>query len=274
LDCAQCGSLQRFEVASWRDGLAFARAVGDLAGPYPEGRTPSARVWIGDVNPYAAIGMDTTFAEQKGKALTIEASPGFPVCRACALPLECQVGSSHAETRCGRCGVVGRYALSGQASALAPSLQAVIAEEHRTDRRDVKMQPTSAGPTGLLCPQCGAGLQGLSGPTVQCSYCKTVAYVPLRARPRETGQLVPASVFWIAFRGRSPERGTLEKGPKVDDKKAGTVLGRGLRALPGIELAPKAPGTDLKQWAITLGLTVLALAIGLLVSWGLEQAFS
>jgi hypothetical protein len=272
LDCAQCGSLQRFDMHGWTDALAFARAVGDLGGPHPEGRYPSPDVWIGDANPYADVGSTRTFAVREDPRLRVEASPGFPVCRRCARPLDCVVGGEGVETRCGGCGAVGRYRAPATLNGFAPDARGVASEEHRLDRRDVRVQPTEAGVAALICPQCGAGLHAIGGPIVECTYCRTMLFIPPRARPRESGRLVAPTVFWVAFAGPSPERIALETpappAEAASPLKAVGFVRRGLSPLPGIELADKALGVDVKHLAVVLTLTVLALCVGYLAMLG------
>ena len=269
IDCAQCGSLQRFEVDQWMEALQFAHAVGDLGGRPPEGRFPNPEVWIGDVNPHKDIGKTATFATKQTGRISTDASPGHPICRVCARPLDCQVGhGGRVETRCSGCGAAEHYALPPNAARFTGLVKGVVADEHAAGRRDVKVQATQAGATALVCPQCGAALQGLSGTTAQCAYCKTVAFVPARARPRETGQLVKPTVFWMAFQGPSPDREVLERpvAQQAGGVNVGKVFGRGLSPIPGIELAPPKGGIDLRHWAVVIGLTTLALGVGFFVS--------
>ena len=85
VDCGSCGLHQRFEVEAWREALDFAHAVGDLAGPAPEGRHPHPTLWIGSENPHARVGDTQTFDRRSGisaNGLAIEVAPGHPVCRA------------------------------------------------------------------------------------------------------------------------------------------------------------------------------------------------
>jgi hypothetical protein len=147
-------------------------------------------------------------------------------------------------------------------------VKGVVADEHDASRRDAKVQATHAGPTALVCPQCGAALQAMAGSTAQCGYCKTVAFVPARARPRETGQLVRPSIFWMAFRGASPAREALET-PVVQkvDPQGVKFFGRGLSPFAGIDLAPQRQGIDVRHWAVVIGATTLALGVGFLASW-------
>src|SRR6478672_2635820 len=103
VECAYCGLRQRFEPSTWSEALDFAHAVGDLAGPGPEGRYPDPGLWIGASNPFRDTGETASFSEfrQSGfeitegltipKSLQIAAAPGFPVCLRCKVPVVVQV---------------------------------------------------------------------------------------------------------------------------------------------------------------------------------------
>jgi hypothetical protein len=270
VDCAQCGSLQRFEPDAWNAGLEHARTVGDLAGPNPEGRAPSAGIWIGDDNPHRTVGMTETFSKHEVDRFALEASPGWPVCHRCSVALQCDAQGTRVATRCPTCGAQAQYELPGRfvEDAAATGVAGVVADEHRLGRVEVRVQATAAGLMALLCPQCGAAVQSVTGGggatnTVECAYCKTLAVIPPRARPRGERSLVKPSVFWVAFRGRSPARAKLtEPTPAVRAGKTLGVFMRGLKPLPGIDLAPRRPGVDVRQWTFTLAMTALALGLG------------
>jgi hypothetical protein len=265
VDCAQCGSYQRFDNGAWRGGLAFAHAVGDLAGPHPEGRFPSADVWIGDLNPHANVGVTVTFATEEKDGVRVEACPGFPVCRRCRALLEVRVERGVTTTRCAGCGAQARYALPTSLSS--ESARAVVAEEQRLERREVKVQATATGLVALTCPQCGAAVKPLDGTTVECTYCRAIAFVPPRARPRGPERIVEPIVFFVAFEGPSPPRAELERPKPPDEKKttkdkAKNAISRGISPLPGIDLADPKPGLDVRQLALTLGLSAVAITAG------------
>jgi hypothetical protein len=272
LDCAQCGSLQRFEPDTWDAGLEHARTIGDLGGPNPEGRSPDPEIWIGDDNPHRTIGMTETFAKVESDRFALEASPGWPVCRRCAVPLECFAQGTQVTTRCPGCATQVRYEVPGRLleRASRTGLAGVVSDDNRTGRLEVRVQATAGGLVALLCPQCGAAVQSVGGAsnTVECAYCKTLAIIPPRARPREQGAMVKPAVFWIAFRGPSPARAALAH--PVAPASLGKALGvftRGLKPLPGIDLPPRREGLDVKQWAFTLGMTALALGLGYGLYW-------
>src|SRR5262249_50209171 len=70
VECIHCNLRQKFDVDQWREALEHAHAVGDLAGPWPEGRAPHPTIWIGGANPHKRVGDTTTFASTKVGALT------------------------------------------------------------------------------------------------------------------------------------------------------------------------------------------------------------
>ena len=264
VDCAQCGAIQRFDPVAWRAGVAFAHAVGDLGGPGAEGRAPSDDLWIGELNPYASLGVTATFATQVAGGLSVEACPGYPVCRRCNVALEVRGDASGCEARCPGCGVIARYALPREVSALSTAVRAAVTSDQQVDRREANVD-TSGGLSALTCPQCGAALTSI-GRTAECAYCGTRSFVPPQARPRGAGHVAPPIVFFLAFDARSPERIELERPTKKSGvEKKGFMLTRGLNPLDGIELAPRRTGLDVKQLALTVTLALLALAIGFVV---------
>jgi hypothetical protein len=275
--CAQCGAFQKFGTDGWEAMLALCHGVADLAGPTPEGRFPSERIWIGDANPHREIGVSLTFAkagggeDASGGALPeVEVGRGHPTCAACKQPVDVALRSGGCETRCRGCGATASYQVPPAIARWAPALRAIVAPEQRTDQRAVKLQQQGGGGVvALLCPQCGAPLPGVRAGSVRCSHCNTSSFVPARARPREDGSLVEPDPFFIAFQGASAERERLEM-PRLpsDEAMAGKAKGlftRGLAPLKGVELPEKKGGVDLRQLGLTLGLTAVALTIGFLL---------
>jgi hypothetical protein len=268
VNCAQCGAFQRFDKSGWDEALAFAHEVGDLAGPWPEGRFPHPRLWIGDDNPHRGVGVTQTFAERDLGAIHVQAAPGYPTCSRCPVLLELRREHNALWARCPSCREEGRYEAPAEALGFSSALRAVIAHEQRTDLQSVRVQQTQAGLVALLCPHCGAGVRPGDGETIECEYCKTFAFLPARMRTRGGGQIVQAPIFWILLQGPSDCRVDLLRleAPKLDARavkaKAVGLFKRGLSPLPGIPLAPPRPGLDLRQLLLTLGLSALALALG------------
>ncbi len=264
VECAYCGLRQRFDPTTWTDALEFAHAVGDLAGPEPEGRQPDPGVWIGTDNPYRDVGDASTFSElrQTGmhmvdgmtipRSLQIKASPGFPVCKKCRVPLILQVtGDGSVRTSCSTCSETGSYALPERARSFGESLVAVVADEHRVDRKSAtESAPNEASVSALVCPSCGAPLD-LHGSdrTIKCQFCSTFCRVPGRYLVRAGQDKIDPEVWWMLFTGRSARRRELENG-SGDDK-----------VIP-IEVPPMEKGINYKQWLLNAAFLLGALWIG------------
>lgn len=264
VECAYCGLRQKFDPSTWTDALEFAHAVGDLSGPEPEGRQPDPGVWIGADNPYRDVGDTLTFSELREtglhmvdgmtipRSLQIKASPGFPVCQKCRVPVLLQVtGDGRVQTTCSTCSESGSYALPERARAFGEALVAVVAEEHRVDKRHAtESAPNEASVSALTCPSCGAplALHG-SDRTIKCEFCGTFCRVPGRYLVRAGQDKIDPEVWWMLFTGRSAKRRELEQG--TSDEKL----------LP-IEVPPMEQGISYKQWLVNLAFLLGALWIG------------
>lgn len=280
VDCAHCGLRQRFEVSAWKDSLAFAHAVGDLAGPDPEGRTPHPAVWIGDENDYASVGVKRTFVQIDGENRTVEihATPGHPVCKRCRVPLSVTgTGPGAVTTRCPTCNDEARYNLTDAGRNIYPTLVAAIADEHRTDRPRAQPMSTQAGIAAIKCPGCGAPLQLQGSDKVQtCSYCKTSCFVAGKNMAQFLHKTPEPEVWWVLFRGPSEKRATLTA-PAVDvhaaadGKKLMALLKPGAQTdtigdKPGVYEAPERPGTNWPQVLLTVALGSIAVLIGYFIA--------
>jgi hypothetical protein len=280
VECAHCGLRQRFDTEQWRTGLAFAHAVGDLAGPGPEGRNPHPVLWIGSENPHLATGTSRTFEHGEFGALALDAAPGHPVCEKCHVPLAVSVPRpGSAETFCPECGDRTRHQISDAAVALCPSLVSAVSEEHRNDQPKARAQATAAGVLTLSCPSCGAPLDIQKTSSVHsCRYCRTSCVVPHTSVARALHQTPEPSVWWLFFQGISDERRELLAAPGLETtalgegaKKALALLKvRGSKApvgqAPGVYEAPEQQGFNYLQFFVTLGLGTVALAIGLVIA--------
>ena len=273
VECAHCGLRQRFEVTSWVDALDFAHAVGDLAGPSPEGRNPHPALWIGSENPHAAVGDTRTFDRTESGVLALDAAPGQPVCRACTVPLSVSVtGPGAATARCPRCGDHASFALPDAARTLHAALVAVVADEHRTDRPRARSTKTEAGVVALSCPGCGAplGASGSGERAQTCAFCKAVCFVPTRSLLRARNETPAPDLWWILFRGASKKRRELEAptdGAGASVKAAINMLKPGANVAPigvepGVYDAPEVPGIHWPQVGLTVLLGSAAVAIG------------
>jgi hypothetical protein len=284
-ECASCGLRQRFDLDAWREALDFAHAVGDLAGPAPEGRHPHPTLWIGSENPYAGVGDTRTFERKEGistNALSVDAAPGHPVCGACRLPLSSRVtGAGAVTTECPQCGERASYALSDEARHLSGSLLGAVASEHRTDRPRARTTATQAGVVALTCPGCGAPLSiGPGGRLQVCPFCQASCIVPARSLSRARQDAPAPEIWWLLFQGASRLRRALEAPTTDGDGDAGSLKAAALARLkPGPQSAPvgEAPGVyeapEIRgvYWP-QVGLTLLAGGVAVAVGFALYEA--
>lgn len=275
VECAQCGLRQRFDVDAWPAALALAHAVGDLAGPAPEGRKPHPALWIGSENPHATIGTTRTFERLSGSVLSMEAAPGQPICHKCQWPLTISVTAPGAvATSCARCGDRATYEIPDRARHLDDALMGAIAHDHRTDQRKAQSTGSEAGAMTLGCPSCGAPLRLQGTDRLQtCPFCRASCIVPARSFLHRGGDVPEPEVWWMLFRGPSAKRAELEAptAAAAPDLEVALKLlkpGGGSTAIgeaPGVYPAPEVPGTNWLQVAFTLFLGSIALVFGYLV---------
>lgn len=280
VDCAHCGLRQRFDTTQWGAALAFAHAVGDLAGPDPEGRAADPVVWIGDVNPHAKIGVTLTFAHPEGEAATLDihASPGHPVCKRCRVPLRASLtGPGAVTTSCPSCNDQARYTLLDAAQSVYPSLVAAVADEHRADRPRAQPMATQAGVVAIRCPGCGAPFTVQGSEKVQtCTYCKATCFISGKNLARFLQKTPEPEVWWVLFRGPSGERAKLTAAePEADAAVAGKNMLRMLKPgaqtdtigdKPGVYEAPEEPGIHWPQVLLTVALGTLAVIVGYFIA--------
>lgn len=275
VECAHCGLRQRFEVERWRDALAFAHGVGDLAGPAPEGRNPDPVLWIGSENPHASTGVRRAFEHATFGMLAIDACPGHPVCGRCREPLAVSARPGAVDTRCARCGDQATHSIASAAVSLCPTLVAAVSEELRSDRPKAQLVTSSAGVIALSCPSCGAPLELTESGTVHtCRYCRASCIVPHQSVARALARTPEPAVWWLYFQGQSEERrqllapGRSGEGAGAAAKKLLRLAGR-TRAVgdaPGVYETPERPGFNFHQLAVTVGLGAVALLIGLVLA--------
>lgn len=278
VDCAHCGLRQRFDPSAWGTALAFAHAVGDLAGPSPEGRTADPVVWIGDLNPHAKVGASVTFAHagEASPHVDIHAAPGHPVCKRCRVPLTAVVTSAGAvTTRCITCNEEARYTLIDAARAAYPTVVAAVADEHRIDRPRAQPMATQAGVVAIKCPGCGAPLTVQGHEKVQtCSYCKATCFIAGKNLARFHHKTPEPEVWWLLFRGASEERVKLTSAePEADPsgKKVLNILKPGaltdtIGDKPGVYEAPEQPGIHWPQVLLTVFLGTVAVFVGYFIA--------
>lgn len=223
--CLRCGTSQVFEVDSWKEGLAHSHAVGDLAGPDPEGRFANRNVSIAEVNPFRHIGNRKVSASSqqseiviaggaiRSRSLQVDASPGHPLCGKCRAPLTVTgVDEGALSVRCRSCGDHAEYEIPAPALSMCRGLRGVLADEHRRGSREARFERSDAGVEVLRCPNCGAGLS-VSGASsiVDCGHC----HVSLRIAPESLHRLgnleARPLVWWLLFEGPSNQRRALER---------------------------------------------------------------
>lgn len=302
VDCAHCGLRQRFDVSEWKEGLEFAHAVGDLAGPEPEGKYPHPSIWIGGDNDYAKVGVTHTFVVPKAAKITgepgetgasimatlrrqldLRAAPGQPVCKRCRVPLHTTVtGPGAVSTRCPSCGDEARYALPDTSRNTYERLVGAVADEHRVDRPRAQMMPTQAGVVAMKCPACGAPFSIQGTEKVQtCGYCKASCFVAAKTMARFQSRTPEPEVWWILFRGLSTERERLTSPAPEDAAAAAAAAAKNVIAVlksgpetdtikdkPGVYAAPEQTGTHWPQVFLTLALGTVALVVGYLILGG------
>ena len=227
--CARCGLEQAFDVESWEETLAFAHAVGDLAGPEPEGRFPDPHFSIALQNPYRAIGVtqiwDThalTGEVQRGAAvlqrsLEVRAHPGRPLCT-CGAPLDLRrLSVDSVESVCAACGRRNTSRLDRRAGGLNHALRATFSAMSAPP--DATRGLT--GSLGFSCPGCGAPLRVSPGDALAtCPFCKLSSRVSVGATGG-TGEDRPPAVWWLVFEGASFERARVTReGVEVSDDPA------------------------------------------------------
>jgi len=273
VDCLRCGLNQAFDVSSWHAALEHAHAVGDLAGPDPEGRHPHASLSIAAVNPLRDVGVTRATAGLAlsgtrvagamtlQRSLRIDAGPGHPVCRRCQVPVSVSVSPQRIQSSCPRCHEVAVYGLPPKVSALAPALRAAIADDHRTDREAARLEADdSQGAVAIKCPSCSAPLD-VDGRAryVRCGFCHTSSRIPDRTIFRLLGDSAHVEVWWLAFEGPSPLRHALERAPSPQTQTTE-------RSVPPVEIE-QAPvlGAAPLGWLLSLLMPALALiVVGLL----------
>ncbi len=218
--CLNCGIEQKFDEKQWWAGIDHAHAVGDLAGPDPEGRRPNAATPLGERNPFRQIGIDRTFAEEQQRgvvisgrvtthSLAVRAMPGHPLCRNCRVPVV--LTKNHEErigTRCPRCNDEREYQRPGGIPKKRKrKLRGVVAGEHLVGQRDAELEQNAGGATLVKCPNCHAPLEARGDSSLlTCSYCSATSRLsPTTLRQLGHRDLQP-ELWWMLFSGESSLR--------------------------------------------------------------------
>ncbi len=221
--CLRCGIDQKFELRLWWEAIELAHATGDLAGPSPEGRFPDRAVSIAAINQFATVGCQQTFAEKTAVAppsiqgspsspcLTIQASPGHPLCLRCRVPLLLAgLDEGGMVTRCPQCGEQRQYRLPSGLASKRPGLCGVLAGAHLVGRLEVELEQDRGGATLVKCPNCHAPLDVRGTDSlVHCRYCGAASRISPRALRHLGYQHLEPETWWMLFSGPSAQRRTL-----------------------------------------------------------------
>ena len=203
-ECSLCGHVQDQALIFWRMVLKHAHAVGDLAGPAPEGRLPRAGMAIGPRNPYRVIGLDVAELEDErvreddDTASRLVAGPGHPMCLGCSAPID--PAWSGGDAACAACGAAVHGARPARAMPVDRGLGAILR------RANVEAK---GGAVAVTCPTCKAPLTAAEGATqITCKYCQGTAVLARRVARAEPA--VVELACWMLFTGPSRKRGDLE----------------------------------------------------------------
>ncbi len=278
--CFNCGIEQRFQVDQWWSALEHAHGVADLTGPHREGLLPEPDFSIGEHNPHAMLGVQSSSVEvEKGEqALRVSAAPGAPLCSKCRGALAIvQRESGKLTLRCAACQSDRSYILPKKLSQRARALCGTVADEHEEGRLDAVLHE-EAGVTALRCPTCGAGLTIDGSSIVTCQYCSTSSRVHPRARGKLAAQArsVP---FWLLFEGPSQLRRKLRKRIEAErNKLEKQQRAENQRALAHRELARQmdrpAPSTKARSRLLkkdSLAIAAVVLFSGVFGAWSIKQ---
>lgn len=275
--CLRCGLDQAFDITVWNEGLAFAHAVGDLAGPEPEGRSQDPHYAIATINPYRHVGLTeicetftasgevTRGAQTLQRSLELRAHPGHPRC-GCGGGLNLERASEGITSVCARCGRRQQHRLEPRTHKRSRTLVAVI------EAQDEAPMATRGltGSLGYSCPSCGAPLPvRLGDALVTCDHCKLVSRVAPVAGA--LGEDRPPRVWWAIFDGPSERRRRLLSGKDSGERRSededeadeveDVALSPGLGGLPEL---PDLPRTGWRAWVskgAMWGIPMLALMI-------------
>ncbi|MEO7113792.1 MAG: hypothetical protein ABI183_25355 [Polyangiaceae bacterium] len=203
--CARCSLEQAFDVEQWRIVFEEAHATGDLWGDQATafGYLLDAQYFnLGKVNA------SLVFNGTGENAVDTLASPGYPLCDACHKPLDVKLGapeSGHATTTC-TCGETASYETPAAARRMSLPLTAIICSEHRSDRKDVRVDATESA-IAVRCPGCDAPLPANSETKfVTCAYCHVQARIPDRTWFMLSKKEHVPEKMWLLFKGPSGTR--------------------------------------------------------------------
>lgn len=217
--CVRCGLTQAYDVSVWSEALETAHGVSDLAFPKPEGRFATAGDPSIADHPAAAVGKSRSAlsfdassvtmdgAVMRTRSLSLEASPGHPLCETCTTPLVAHVEGQHLRIGCEACNTVMRYALPTPIAPIENWPAGIYADDCCVDRPDASMVESAGGAVAIKCPTCNAALEArVEQHFVTCNYCRTACRIPSRTLWALHTDKVEAKPFWLLFEGPSRMR--------------------------------------------------------------------
>lgn len=216
VDCPVCQQSSQLPADAWRPALELAHDIADLCGPAEAGRVPFASPVAASANPHKDVGVEYAFADEtfEGElgSLTVQVSPGHPVCSKCRVPFDVRVAADGAaEAACPGCSRRVRRALPAHAERAAPMLRAVLDVRPHADRPIVKLgRPDSLGAATFRCAECGAPVAAeLGDDLATCRECHATSRVPSGMIP--IPGVRPFEPIWVLLDGPSKTRLKLER---------------------------------------------------------------
>jgi hypothetical protein len=284
--CQHCGLEQVFSNTSWKEGLEFARAVGDLAGG-PDGRCPHPVVSIGLVNPFADVGSskkpeavhaqsDSVMQDglQIPKTLRVKAAPEHPRDPETGQPLTFELLAPwELRSTAPASGRTRTYKASKPRLPMVEPIAAILSEEYRSDQLTANVAQSPTGVAILQCPSCGGTLRPEPGcRATDCTYCRARCRIPERLRYVIRSPNVAPEPWWILFSGPSELRKRLEAGEEPDaEPPAKTTQERASKVVREASLIQEPSVTDRRlYWLMTL---VVCAAAWLLSTFWLGSLF-
>lgn len=216
VECPVCQQSSSFPADAWKPALELAHDIADLCGPAEEGRVPFSNRAGARANPFKDVGVEHAFAdetfESEPSPLTVQVSPGHPVCSKCRAPFHVRVAEDGtAEATCLACGHRVRHSLPAHSERAAPMLRAVLDVRPHSDRPIVKLgRPDSLGAATFRCAECGAPVAVELGEDLAlCRECHATSRVPSGVIPMPGVR--PFEPVWVLLDGPSKTRLELER---------------------------------------------------------------
>lgn len=220
--CPSCGGSHG--LRGLRRAFDHAHAVGDLAGPDPEGRFPDPRVSVAADNPFKAFGVLQSVSEDRHDelvtedgvrrvAVSVRVAPGHPLCDECNTPLTVAAEGGTLSAHCTGCALRFRSRVPPVVLASLGSVAGVISAAHREDRpvAAVERDDDESAPR-FRCPDCTTALgDPLARRTLTCEMCRLVSVVPPAHWRVRTGDAIPLQRAWVLFDGPSRLRDDLTR---------------------------------------------------------------